>query len=302
MNLRTITVCLFAAGLLTLALPAWASSRMEKMLKLQPGGRFVLDSDEGSVTVTGSDQPDASIVITSNRDDFQNQVDFSFEEQPGMARVRARRYSSWHLFDFLFDSLWLHYEVRLPKATMVEIMTAGGGISVYSLTGRAVLKTSGGSIEVSHLTGDLRADTSGGHIRVHQIQGDTQLTTSGGGIEAVSVDGRLRVHTSGGSVRIEGVTGRVDARTSGGSIEAIFSRGNGRGGVLETSGGSIYAKVDPAANLEVDASTSGGSASTGLPLRVAGTTSRHIVRGTLGSGGELLRLHTSGGSVRLDAL
>ena len=303
MNLRTARACPFAAALLICAIPTWAGPRVEKTLKLQPGGRFVLESYEGSVTVTGSDQPDVSVVITSNRSDFQSQVDFSFEEDPGMVRVRAFRYSSWHFFDFLFDYLWLHYEVRVPKATVIEIKTGGGDINAYSLTGRADLKTLGGAIEVSHLTGDLRAFTSGGSIRVQRIQGDTELETYGGGIEAISVDGRLKVHTSGGWVRIDGVTGRVDASTWGGSIQAIFSKGNARGGVLETSGGSIYAKVDPAANLDVDASTSGGGGvSTGLPVRVAGAISPHAVRGTLGSGGELLRLHTSGGSVRLDAL
>lgn len=216
-----------------------------------------------------------------------------------MVRLTAhRRY--WHLFDFFFERL--NYEIRVPKTTKLEIKTGGGGITIYSMSRDAELNTSGGFIEVSHLQGMLHAHTSGGHIKVEQIQGDTNLETSGGGIEADSVDGRLAANTSGGSIHIDQVTGRVDAHTSGGSIAATFGKGNAHGGLIETSGGSIHLRIDPSANLELDASTSGGSVRSSIPLRVVGTASRRVLRGTLGSGGELLRVHTSGGSVLIEAL
>jgi DUF4097 and DUF4098 domain-containing protein YvlB len=301
MNLQTARKCLIAAGLLMMAVPTWAGSRIEKTLKLNPGGRFILESGEGSVDIMGSDQPGASVVVTSDNDNFQDRVDLSFEEDDGTVRVRERqRY--WDLFDFLFDPLWLHYEIRVPKSTSLEIKTGGGGIRVYSLAGNADLRTSGGSIEISRVAGDVHAYTSGGHVRAEQIQGEVQVGTSGGGIEAESIDGGLRAKTFGGPIRINGVTGRVEAYTSGGSIEAIFSKGNARGGVLETSGGSIYARIDPAANLDVDASSSGGGVSSSIPIRGTSSFSRDTLRGTVGAGGELLRLHTSGGSVRLEAL
>ena len=41
-----------------------ADSRIEKTLKLDPGGRFVLDSDAGSVTLTGSSERGANVVMT----------------------------------------------------------------------------------------------------------------------------------------------------------------------------------------------------------------------------------------------
>jgi hypothetical protein len=55
------------------------------------------------------------------------------------------------------------------------------------------------------------------------------------------------------------VTGYVEAKTSGGPISVNFGRGNARGGVLETSGGSIEVDLERSANLDIDASTSGGS-------------------------------------------
>jgi Toastrack DUF4097 len=301
MNLQTARRCLIAAALLAMAAPAWAGSQIEKTLKLDPGGKFVLEADEGSVDVVGSDQTGASVVITSYRNDLEREVDLKFEEDAGIVRVREqRRY--WNPLDFLFDPLGLHYEIRVPKSTTLEIRTGGGGIRVDSTVGYADVKTSGGSIELSHLTGDVHAHTSGGKIRAEQIRGEVEVGTSGGGIEADSIDGGLVADTSGGGIRIDAITGRVRARTSGGSIEVVLSKGNAHGGTIETSGGSIYAKIDAAANLNVDASSSGGGVSSNLPLRGTDSFWRNNLRGTLGSGGELLRLHTSGGSVRLEAL
>ncbi len=299
MNSRAVKACLIAAGILILTVPAWASSELTRTLKLDPNGRFVLEADDGSVTLMGSDQPGAIVAVTSNRDDVQDRVDFNFEENPGMVRLTAHR-RTWHLFDFFFERL--NYKIRVPNTTTLEIKTGGGGITIYSMSGDADLRTSGGFIEVSHLQGMLHAHTAGGHIKAEEIQGDTDLETSGGRIEADSVDGRLVAHTSGGSIHIDQVSGPVDAHTSGGSIWATLRKGNAHGGLIETSGGDIYMRIDPSVNLEVDASTAGGSVHSSIPLRVVGTASRRGLRGTLGSGGELLRVHTSGGSVLIQAI
>lgn len=292
---------LLSAGLVILALgsPLLAKSRIEKSLSLAPKGRFVLDSDEGSVNVTGTSSSGARIVITSNRDDMEDLFDFSFEGGAGEARVQARRRywgGAWH------RNISLHYEIEVPKETSTDIRTGGGGIKLDGLRGESQLKTSGGSIDVSGLNGNLQADTSGGSIQLREVTGDARIGTSGGGIEVDSLDGSLHAHTSGGPIRIDRVTGYVEAKTSGGSVHANFGRGNTHGGDLETSGGSIEVGLDPSANLEVDASTSGGSVSSDLAIRVVGKISSSSLHGTIGSGGELLRLRTSGGGIRIHGL
>jgi Putative adhesin len=295
MGLRIALIALVAA---VLVIPTLADSRIEKSLSLAPGGRFVLDADSGSVSVTGTDQSGASIVITSNRDDLQNLFEFKFDDDSGAVRVRAERREHWSWF----DNLNLHYEIRVPKSTQLDIKTGGGGIEVNSIARDADLKTSGGSIQVLGVVGKLHAQTSGGHVHAEEVQGDADLETSGGSIEADSIDGSLSAHTSGGSIHIQRVTGRVDAHTSGGGITAALGKKNGHGGTLETSGGSISASIDPSANLHIDASTSGGHVSSDLPIRVSGSMSSHELHGALGSGGETLVLHTSGGSIHLSAL
>jgi len=286
------------------ALTARAGTQIDRELKLAPGGRFLLQTFAGSVSVMGSDQSGVDVAITSTRDDIQRDVYFDFEASPGEAQVIAKTRNPWNFFFSGFYGDWLHYDVRVPKNTTVTILTSGGGIRAFAVTGDTTLRTSGGLIDAVQVNGNLRAFTSGGSIHANTIAGAAELGTSGGGIEANAIDGPLRAHTSGGWIHINGVTGRVDVHTSGGSIEASLSKGDSNGGELSTSGGSISLKVDPAANLEIDASTSGGSVSSDLPLTETGEFGRgnHALHGTLGSGGATLHLHTSGGSIRLSGL
>jgi len=302
-------------ALLVAAPRAGADSRIEKTLKLDPGGRFVLDSDAGSVTLTGSSERNASVVITSNRDDLQDLLEFTFGDGPGTASVTAKRrhHLNWH-------NLSVHFEIRVPTETQLDLSTGGGGVRVASIHGDSELRTSGGSMEVTDLQGKLHADTSGGGVRLRDITGETRVGTSGGSIEADTIKGSLRAETSGGPIRAEriggdldaqtsggsihvgGVAGHLVAKTSGGSVEVVFDKGNGRGGEVETSGGSIRVAVDPAVNLTLEATASGGGVSTDLPITVQGRISGSSLHGTLGSGGENLRLHTDGGSIHIRAL
>lgn len=290
---------LFAALLSLMAVvPALADSRIEKNLELQPNGRFTLASEVGSVTITGSSRSGAHIVITSDRVDLNSELEFSFTNSAGWASVTARRKheSEWG------HGLSVHFEIEVPTDTRTEVHTGGGSITLAGLHGDAEAKTSGGPIHVSGLNGNLEAHTSGGPIHISEVTGNADVATSGGPIEVESLEGRLMAHTSGGGIRINRVSGYVEAKTSGGSIHATYSPGNHSGGILETSGGSIDVAIDPSANLNLDASTSGGSVSSDVPVRSVGNFGHSHIQGSIGSGGEELQLHTSGGSIHIRAI
>ena len=295
---RALGVLVSVLSLLALATPAVAESRIEKNLDLQPGGQFILESDSGSITVTGASRSGAHIVITSDRDDLNNELEFTFTSNPGIARVTSRRKHE----SFWSRNISAHFEIEVPAETRTEIHTGGGAISLSGLRGDAEVKTSGGPIDVMGLNGNLEAYTSGGPIHIREVTGDAHIATSGGPIEVEELEGTLKAHTSGGGIRINRVSGYVEAKTSGGPIHAVYSPGNLHGGDLDTSGGSIEVSIDRSANLNLDASTSGGSVTSDLPVRMVGTISHSHMQGSIGSGGEELRLHTSGGSIHVRAL
>jgi DUF4097 and DUF4098 domain-containing protein YvlB len=303
-------------AILTLSAAAFAENRIEKTLKLAPGGEFRLDTDMGKVTLTGSSDSDAHVIVTSRRKDLDDLMTFRWDESDGAVSIVARKR---HKFDWFSSSgSNVQYEIRVPAQTRVSIETSGGGINISGIQGEVRANTSGGGVGITDVVGDVLAETSGGGISLKNIKGRVTANTSGGGVDAVAIDGPILAESSGGSIELERVTGDIDADTSGGGIriieagghvkadtsgggiEASFARGNSRGGSLETSGGGIEVKLDPNSDLTIDASGTG--VKTDLPLAVRGEVSRGSLSGTLGKGGNTLRLHTSGGSVRIQSL
>src|SRR5881396_2240996 len=83
----TAVLLLFIPG----ALPARAETRIEQNLKLEPGGKLVLDADAGSVNVKGTSRSGARVLVTSQRDDLKDRFDFKFEEGAGTVTITAKK-------------------------------------------------------------------------------------------------------------------------------------------------------------------------------------------------------------------
>ena len=301
----------FAAG------AARAESRIEKNLRLEPGGELSVKTDLGSVKIRGTDRSGARIVVTSRDEDLNDLLKFDFQERTGSVTAVARKR---HSLDgvFEFGRRRVAWEIEVPARTRVTVDTSGGAIQISALSSPAKLDTSGGAIEVRDHTGDVTAHTSGGGITLSHVKGECRVETSGGGISADAIDGKIDADTSGGSIRMDGITGdirahtsgggirireaggRVEAETSGGSLQASFARGNGRGGRLESSGGGVSVSVDPKVGLAIDAS--GNSVHADVPITIQGEISPRHLRGNLGAGGEILRVRTSGGAVSINPL
>jgi DUF4097 and DUF4098 domain-containing protein YvlB len=309
-----------AAVMLAWAAPARADFKLDRQLALAPGGTFTLDTDVGSVSVTGDTAGGAAVSLSSERDDFEDLFEIRFEEAEGTARVTVKRKARVR---WAFWRGWseghTRFTVRVPAETTVRVKTAGGSIDVARLQGRVGMHTSGGGLRVDSIVGDVAADTSGGSIRMLDVRGNVAASTSGGNVEISNVSGTVTTSTSGGGIRLDGVSGdvsaetsggsvevrqaggRVEAHTSGGSVAVHFGPGNARGGNLSSSGGGIRAELDPSVPLSIDASASGGRVQADIPVTVRGDMGRDALRGDLNGGGALLRLNTSGGGVRISA-
>jgi hypothetical protein len=333
---RTKMLLALAVGISFLATPAWADFKTERRLALAPGGTFTLNADVGAVTLTGDSTSGATVTVTSRRDDFDQLFDLSFEESGAGVSVTVKRRGS--RLKAFWDGEWFGYDtqivVHVPSKTTANIRTSGGSIDASRLAGRLVVRTSGGSVRAEEIDGPVEGSTSGGSIRMRNLGGDTVAQTSGGSIDVIGVRGSLRAttsgggididtvaseiyaSTSGGGVQIRGAGGRVEAHSSGGNVVVRFAAGNKAGGELSTSGGGVRVDVDPRVALSIDASSSGGDVNTDLPVTIqrlakndGGSwpqapfrTSGNSLRGDLNGGGALLRLHSSGGGVRISAM
>jgi len=316
---RVIGVTAVAFALLILTpLVAQADFRLEKKLAFESGGTFRLDTDSGSVSVTGTSGGDAEVVITSRRDDIEERFDFSFDESGDGATIRVEKRG--RMKNWFSDGGGMHFEVRLPRQAEVfldtsggrielegidgevDLRTSGGSITVEEVKGHVLADTSGGSIKVSDIEGDVSADTSGGSITISAVSGEAHADTSGGGITMDDIGGDVVADTSGGSISIDGVGGKVNADTSGGPVKVVFRPGNDQGGSLSSSGGRVTAVIDPSVGLDIDASTSGGSVHSDVPLTIRGTVSKSEIHGKLNGGGAMLKLRSSGGGIRIEGV
>lgn len=208
----------------------------------------------------------------------------------------------------------------------LSVQTAGGGIDVGAVGGELDAQTSGGGIRIGKGGGTVNAETGGGGIQVEGSGGSITVRTSGGGIDIEDAGGPVLAKTSGGGIRLDGAAGPVDVRTSGGGINLSDIHGS-----IDafTAGGGIVAELvtsDPGVDTHCTLETAGGGITIRLPadlkatvdaeLRLSGArrkyeitsdfdldiddSSRRIVaRGKLNGGGDLIRLRTTNGDIKI---
>lgn len=300
--------------------------RLARSFAVDPGGRFVVEADRGSIEVHTSEAQtlDVEVIRTANtRDPVEAQalfrmVELDFDQQGNDVSVRARVQNEerhgWHGAE---RRLRVRFVVTVPRRYNLDLKTAGGHIEIDDLEGEVRSRTAGGSVHIGHIQGPVWGKTSGGDIALAGCVGTADLKTSGGSIRVGAADGDVVASTSGGSITIQRVTGRTVANTSGGSItvdealntiQAVTSGGSVTAHLarqpsdhcrLETSGGNVAVYLSEAVGLDVHARTSGGQVVTDFPVTVQGELRKTALQAKVNGGGPELIARTSGGSVYL---
>ncbi len=204
-------------------------------------------------------------------------------------------------------------EINKCKAE-IESKTWGGNIRLNQNQGNFKTNTSGGRIDISNHQGKIEAKTWGGNIYLNRNQGDMNISTAGGKIIIDHHEGNLKAKSWGGSLHVSEFVGDFECTTAGGSITLFRMDGNigasTKGGKiklhansikefiwLDTAGGNIHATLPFAYPMNLDAS---GSRVVAKDLRYfEGYKSRGVISGKINGGGAVVRIHTSGGTIRL---
>lgn len=289
------------------------------------GGKLVLKTDRGSLTIHGGDTATAEIVVTRRvkkaSGDKARQLladhHVTFSQENGVIRVDAdlEGHDQWN---WRGPQLEVDIQVSLPREFAVEADTAGGSIRTTRIKGPVSVRTSGGSLHLEDLEGTLTGRTSGGSIKAAHLAGTVDLNTSGGSITIEGATGeKLKASTSGGSIRATGLAVPAEVRTSGGSITlesggAPLTASTSGGGIdatfkaapagdisLKTSAGSIGVTLPANAAFQLDADTSAGGVRSEFPVPTTSTGDRSQLKGPVNGGGHVLKLRTSAGSIRV---
>jgi hypothetical protein len=294
---RTVTV---AAAALVLALLAclagcdeeWGNPQIRRQRQqewtLSGAVPIVLDAEtsNGEIVILGIEDADAVHVVARA---------FSRGRSEDEAEDRLDR------LDFGVERTGERVVLRYRSSAQDEDVRRFSGVAFtveLPPDARLLLRTSNGAIRVESIRGNLTAATSNGAIDVQDITGSVLLETSNGRLQIADTTGDLRATTSNGEVRIDAAVGPVDVRTSNGAID-YSGQPQGMGNRLRTSNGSITARIPRLASIAVDASTSEGVISSGLPL--LGDTDGVAWDATLNPPATArLSLRTSNGSIRIE--
>ncbi len=130
------------------------------------------------------------------------------------------------------------------------------------------------------------------------------LVAYNGGISVENVDGTIEFDTHNGGIRLENVAGDVEGFTMNGGIVVQFEgqTWNGDGLNVETRNGGIQLMIPEDYSARLVTGTTNGSlyVGRGFGIDVGRKTKR--VRTKLGNGGALLRVVTTNGGVKIEAV
>lgn len=266
---------------------------------LASGGKLDLENMNGEVDILGWEKDVVEINGTkyssskSALDSMKVDVDHSADS----VRIRTIPAVPFH------GNSGARYNIRVPRRVLLErIATSNGPVHIDGIQGNANLHTSNGTIRVDRLDGDLNAQTSNGRIEAHDTHGSCILHTSNGRIEADVAKGGFDATTSNGSIHARLLEPDADhavkLESSNGAIDLTMEAA--REVRARTSNSSITLHVPSTLNAHLKARTSNASVSSDFDVTVhGGELSKHRLEGDIGSGGPLIDLSTSNGSIKV---
>ena len=180
----------------------------------------------------------------------------------------------------------MHVVVQLPAGVAIQTETMHGDLEIADVGTDVIAQTAHGGISIRNATGPVTANS--GH-------GDVDIT------DAVS---RVTASTGHGDIHVSGASA-VRATTGHGNVIVELATAPTTGGgdmMFETAHGNVRVAVPRTFSGDVDLYTGHGHVSSDFPLRPvdpdAGGNS-DSERGTLGTGGRIVRLSSGHGDVSL---
>jgi DUF4097 and DUF4098 domain-containing protein YvlB len=274
------------------------SEKIEKTFTVESGGRLVIDSDEGDISIQGTSGSEVKVVVyTKGNEERRKDFTVDFEQEGNTVKIEGKR--SRNHFRF-WDGDWfdVRFEVQVPNNFNVELHTAGGDIVLEKIKGDITGETAGGDVKMAELEGEINLHTSGGDILLDDSKGTIEAKTSGGDVTCENVEGNLNVETSGGDIRVTHSDVELNAETSGGDI--IVSLKDNHGIHLSTAGGDVKVKLPKTITADVDASTAWGDVDCDLPF--SGKIKNGEMHGQINGGGKPIHISCSGGDVKIESL
>jgi hypothetical protein len=244
-----------------------------------------VQTDDGSVTITASDQNDIYAHVTTTRYTIGSSgVNIEENQNGNTVNIRVRM-PHFH-WGFWGNSGTVHVDLRVPRSLNLDVTTGDGNVTAQPVAG------------------NIRITTGDGNIQANGIRGQIYLHSGDGRIDGSGMDGALEVDTGDGHITVDGRFDSLQARTGDGSIDASAASGSkvAAGWTLHSGDGRINLRVPSDLSADLDAHTGDGSITVDVPLTVAGSLNQSSVHGKLNGGGGLLKISSGDGSIHLEKI
>jgi DUF4097 and DUF4098 domain-containing protein YvlB len=174
------------------------------------------------------------------------------------------------------------YDVQVPRETELTVSTVNGEVAIRELSGDVSVDAVNGAITISDVSGDISAEAVNGQIAISHVIGD------------------ISAETVNGSIEIDSVSGNVNGRAVNGRIEVtlVDDRLAGEGVDLATVNGPVSLRIPHSLSAQLELETVTGGMDVDFPITISGRLGRRIST-TLGGGGPLVRVETTGGAIRI---
>jgi DUF4097 and DUF4098 domain-containing protein YvlB len=259
-----------------------------------------VETNDGSVNISTSESKQVEFLVDYEGFELNKNLHVDSRQDGDSVQLNARTMGHWG-FSWSGKGRRIRIEVRMPKDADLQIDTGDGSVNTQSITGRVKIHTGDGSVRAQAVNGDVDIDTGDGSITLEGAKGDIRLRTGDGHIDGRDLDGKVDATSGDGHIKLAGRLDVLNIKTGDGGIDARLQPGSkiASSWSIRTGDGSVDIVLPADLQANIDASTSDGHISLGIPVTVEGTFSNSQIHGKMNGGGQSLTIHTGDGSIRL---
>ncbi|MGP0018756.1 MAG: DUF4097 family beta strand repeat-containing protein [Candidatus Sulfotelmatobacter sp.] len=211
--------------------------------------------------------------------------------------------NSIHIEYVEMKNISVDYEITVPADTTIRTHSGSGDQVIEGTHGNVDVQTGSGEVKLKNLTGEVTLQTGSGDVRAREISGPVKGGTGSGDVEIEETGaGDIALHTGSGNITARGVQGGFRGETGSGNVTAEGTQSGSW--EIRTGSGNVTVRLPSNAAFDADISTSSGSVDVGAPVEMTvqgrvGDMHKQI-RGKVRGGGQLLRVRTGSGDIRIE--
>ena len=254
--------------------------------RIADGGMLTIKNIVGGITVTESsdDRVEVRAEKRARGRSDPSEISFDVRESGSGATICTvyRGESACDEGNFNNARFSVKYTIAMPRGLRLRASTGNGEMSVEKAGSDVELSTGNGGIKVGQTDGRVSVSTGNGDLEVESARGPVRASTGNGRVYVATAAGPVSVNTGNGDIDV-----RMRSLSSGGDMSFV------------SGSGAVRITLPPDFNGDVDASTGNGELRTDFEIRLIGRLDPQHMRGTIGSGGRLLRLQTGNGRLEI---